>query len=225
MSDLQRGVVEARNMLSPNLENSLFLMIPPARSSLSIVTLNGYIFSKWRFRGAEILVALMLFSSFIPWEAILLPLVRFLQWTDLFGTFPGLVLTYVVCGVSVTTFNLRNFNINIPGSVVEVAAVDCEGDIEIYWRVILPLSLSAFAVASVTKFTNIWNDFLFGITMVPNPQPQPVNVALNKHSGSFSVDWNVVMAGALVAVLPTPHVYIGRGTLFVRGLISGAMKA
>ena len=157
---------------------------------------------------AEILFALLPFGSFIPREAILLPLVRFPQWTDLNGTLPRLVLTYVVYGVSVTTFNLRNFNINIPGSIVGVAAVDCEGDIEVYWRVILPLSMSGFA--SVIKFTNIWNDFLFGITMVPNPQTQPVNVALNKHSGSFSVDWNVVMAGAFVAALPAPHVYIGR---------------
>lgn len=150
---------------------------------------------------------------------------RFLQWIDPYGTLPGLVLTYVVHGVSVTTLILRNFNINISGSIVEVAAADCEGAIGVYWRVILPLSFSAFAATLVIQFTNIWNEFLFGITVTPNPQPQPVTIALDEHSGSFSVDWNVVMAGAFVAALPTAHVYIRLGMLFIRGSISGAVRA
>ena len=108
---------------------------------------------------------------------------------------------------------------------MEAATVDGAGIIEAFWRVILPLSLPAFAVALIFQFTNIWNDFLFGITVVPNPQSQPVTIALNNLSGSFSVDWNVVMAGAIVAALPTALVYIGLGKLFVRGLVSGAVKA
>ena len=108
------GFAEAWNMLSPNLKNSLFMVIPAALLSSFIGALNGYIFSKWRFRGSEILFALLLFGFFIPYQAILLPLVRFLQWIDLYGTLPGLVLTHVVYGVSVTTLIFRNFYINIP---------------------------------------------------------------------------------------------------------------
>ncbi len=219
------GFIEAWSMLSPNLKNSLVMVIPAALLSSIIGALNGYIFSKWRFRGSEILFALLLFGFFIPYQAILLPLVRFLQWIDLYGTLPGLVLTHVVYGVSVTTLIFRNFYINIPGSIVEAATVDGAGIIGVFWRVILPLSLPAFAVALIFQFTNIWNDFLFGITVVPNPQSQPVTIALNNLSGSFSVDWNVVMAGAIVAALPTALVYIGLGRLFVRGLVSGAVKA
>ena len=219
------GFIEAWSMLSPNLKNSLVMVIPAALLSSIIGALNGYIFSKWRFRGSEIFFALLLFGFFIPYQAILLPLVRFLQWIDLYGTLPGLVLTHVVYGVSVTTLIFRNFYINIPGSIVEAATVDGAGIIGVFWRVILPLSLPAFAVALIFQFTNIWNDFLFGITVVPNPQSQPVTIALNNLSGSFSVDWNVVMAGAIVAALPTALVYIGLGRLFVRGLVSGAVKA
>ncbi len=219
------GFAEAWAMLSPNLRNSLVMVIPAALLSSIIGALNGYVFSKWRFRGSEVLFALLLFGFFIPYQAILLPLVRFLQWINVYGTLPGLVLTHVVYGISVTTLIFRNFYVNIPGSIVEAATVDGAGMVETFWRVMLPLSLPAFAVTLIFQFTNIWNDFLFGITVVPNPKAQPVTIALNNLSGSFSVDWNVVMAGAVIAALPTALVYIGLGKFFVRGLVSGAIKA
>lgn len=88
-------------------------MILPARLSLIIVTLNGYIFSKWCLREPEILFGLLLLGSFIPCEAILLPLAGFVQWTDLFGTLLGLVLTHVVHEVSVTALILRNYYVTL----------------------------------------------------------------------------------------------------------------
>ena len=219
------GFAEAWAMLSPNMRNSLVMVVPAAIISSMIGAVNGYVFSKWRFWGSEFLFALLLFGFFIPYQAILLPLVRFLQWVGLYGTLPGLVLTHVVYGISVTTLIFRNFYINVPNSIVEAATVDGAGLLQTFWRVMLPLSLPAFAVTLIFQFTNIWNDFLFGITVVPNPPAQPVTIALNNLSGSFSVDWNVVMAGAVVAALPTAVVYIGLGRLFVRGLMSGAVKA
>ena len=219
------GFAEAWRMLSPNMRNSLAMVIPAALLSSLVGAVNGYVFSKWRFRGSELLFALLLFGFFIPYQAILLPLVRFLQWINLYGTIPGLVLTHVVYGISVTTLIFRNFYVNIPNSIVEAATVDGAGVMQTFVRVMLPLSLPAFAVTLIFQFTNIWNDFLFGITVVPNPQAQPITIALNNLSGSFSVDWNVVMAGAVVAALPTAIIYVGLGRLFVRGLVSGAVKA
>jgi len=219
------GFGKAWEMLSPNLQNSLLMVIPATLLSSIIGAINGYIFSKWRFRGSELLFALLLFGFFIPYQSILLPLVRFLQWLNMYGTLSGLILTHVVYGISVTTLIFRNFYIHIPSSIVEAATVDGAGMMETFWRVMMPLSLPAFAVALIFQFTNIWNDFLFGITVVPNPQFQPVTIALNNLSGSFSVDWNVVMAGAILAALPTALVYIGLGRLFVQGLVTGAVKA
>jgi glucose/mannose transport system permease protein len=88
----------------------------------------------------------------------------------------------------------------------------------------LPLSIPAFVVVGIFQFTNIWNDFLFGVTVVPNPKAQPVTIALNNLSGSFSVDWNVVMAGAVVAAIPTAIIYILLGRFFIRGLLAGSVK-
>jgi glucose/mannose transport system permease protein len=88
----------------------------------------------------------------------------------------------------------------------------------------LPLSLPGFVVAAIFQFTNIWNDFIFGITVVPDPARQPITVALNNLSGNFSVQWNTVMAGAVLAALPTALIYIFLGRFYVRGLTAGSLK-
>ncbi len=88
----------------------------------------------------------------------------------------------------------------------------------------LPLAIPAFIVGAIYQFTGIWNDFLFGIVIVPSPQAQPITVALNNLSGNYSVDWNVVMAGAIVSALPTALVYITLSRYFVRGLLAGSIK-
>ncbi len=218
------GFAEAWARLSPNLRNSLVMVVPATILSALIGSLNGYLFSKWRFRGSEVIFAVLLFGFFIPYQSILLPLVRFLQMIGLYGTLPGLVLTHVVYGIPVTTLIFRNFYASIPPSIIEAATVDGAGILQTYSRIILPLSAPAFVVTAIFQFTNIWNDFLFGITVVPNPQAQPVTIALNNLSGSFSVDWNVVMAGAVLAALPTALVYIFLGRFFIRGMVAGSVK-
>ena len=109
-------------------------------------------------------------------------------------------------------------------TLVEAARLDGAGVIRIFLFVMLPLALPAFVVVAIFQFTNIWNDFLFGVTILPNPNAQPVTVALNNLSGSFSVDWNVVMAGAVICALPTALIYILLGKFFVRGLLAGSVK-
>jgi glucose/mannose transport system permease protein len=141
-----------------------------------------------------------------------------------YGTLSGLVLVHVVYGLPVTTLIFRNFYANVPTELVEAARVDGANLATIFYRLMLPLSIPAFIVVGIFQFTNIWNDFLFGVIVVQNPNAQPVTIALNNLSGSFSVDWNVVMAGAVVAALPTALIYIFLSRFFVQGLLSGSVK-
>jgi glucose/mannose transport system permease protein len=218
------GFLEAAQKLSPNMLNSALMVIPATIISSLIGALNGYLLAKWKFRGADILFILMLFGFFIPYQTILLPLVRFLQMISLYGTIPGLVLVHVVYGLPITTLMFRNYFAGVPTELVEAACVDGANLITTFTRIMLPLSVPAFVVVGIFQFTNIWNDFLFGVTVVPNPASQPVTIALNNLSGNFSVDWNVVMAGAIVAALPTALVYFFLGRFFVRGLLAGSVK-
>ena len=218
------GFVEAWHRLEPNLGNSLMLAIPATILSAVWGSINGYVFAKWRFRGSNLLFGILVFGMFIPYQSILIPLIQFLQQVKLYGTIPGLIAVHVIYGIAITSLIFRNYYANIPDELMEAARIDGAGIVRIYTKVMLPLSMPGFVVVGIFQFTNIWNDFLFGVTILPNPSAQPVTVALNNLSGSFSVDWNVVMAGAVVAALPTALVYIFLGRFFVRGLLAGSVK-
>ncbi|MDX2683745.1 carbohydrate ABC transporter permease [Streptomyces sp. NY05-11A] len=155
---------------------------------------------------------------------ILVPLVRFLQSVELYGTLTGLTLVHIIYGIPITTLIFRNYYRGIPDEIIEAAQVDGAGKVSMFGRLILPLSLPGFVVCGIFQFTNVWNDFLFGITVVPDPTQQPVTVALNNLAGNFSVQWNTVMASALLAAIPTALVYILLGRFFVRGLTAGSVK-
>ncbi len=218
------GFLEAARKLWPNMQNSFLMVIPATIISSFLGALNGYLLSKWKFRGSDVLFIIMLFGFFIPYQTVLLPLVRFLQTIHVYGTILGLILCHVVYGLPITTLMFRNYFAGVPTELIEAASVDGASMLTTFWRVMLPLSVPAFIVVGIFQFTNIWNDFLFGVTIVPNPAAQPVTIALNNLSGSFSVDWNVVMAGAVIAALPTALVYIFLGRHFVRGLLAGSVK-
>ena len=218
------GFREAFQRLAPSMGNSLLIAIPATIISACWGSVNGYLFSKWRFPGSNVLFALLVFGMFIPYQSILIPLIQFLEMIRLYGTIPGLVAVHVIYGLPIVTLIFRNYFTNIPDEMVEAARIDGAGLVRIFTNVMLPLSLPAFVVVCIFQFTNIWNDFLFGVTILTNPQAQPVTVALNNLQGSYSVDWNVVMAGALTAALPTALVYIFLGRFFIRGLLAGSVK-
>jgi glucose/mannose transport system permease protein len=218
------GFVEAFQRLGPSMGNSLLIAIPATILSACWGSINGYLFSKWKFRGSNVLFALLVFGMFIPYQSILIPLIQFLEMIRLYGTIPGLIVVHVIYGLPIVTLIFRNYFTNIPDEMVEAARIDGAGLVRIFTNVMLPLSLPAFVVVCIFQFTNIWNDFLFGVTILTNPQAQPVTVALNNLQGSYSVDWNVVMAGAITAALPTALVYIFLGRFFIRGLLAGSVK-
>jgi glucose/mannose transport system permease protein len=218
------GFGEAWNKLSPSLWNSFQLTIPATILSSILGSINGYIFSKWKFPGANYLFALLVFGMFIPYQSILIPLVQFLQMVRLYGSIPGLIVVHVIYGLPITSLIFRNFFTNIPDEMLEAARIDGAGVIRTFFKIMLPLGRPAFVVVGIFQFTNIWNDFLFGISVVPNPAAQPVTVAVNNLQGSYSVDWNVVMAGSVLVALPTLLIYVFLGRFFVRGLLAGSVK-
>jgi len=166
----------------------------------------------------------MLVGMFIPYQTILIPMVRFLQYIHLYGTLPGLALVHIVYGIPITSLMFRNFYVSIPKAIVEAASIDGAGLLKTFARIIIPLSIPGFVVAGLFQFTNIWNDFLFGIVAIPNPTMQPVTAALNNLAGTQTVDWNVLMAGSLIAALPTALIYLLLGRYYIQGLTAGSVK-
>ncbi len=211
--------------LSNNFWNSVRLAVPATLLSAALGSMNGYVLSKWRFRGSDSLFALLLFGMFIPYQSILIPLVQVLSRIGLYGSIPGLIFVHVVYGIPITTLIFRNYYATVPGELVEAGKIDGAGILGIYRSIMFPISMPAFAVVMIWQFTSIWNDFLFGVIVTSRPAVQPITVALNNLAGSYIVEWNVQMAGALLAALPTMLLYIVLGRYFMRGLLAGSLKA
>jgi glucose/mannose transport system permease protein len=210
--------------LSRNLLNSINLTVPATIISSLLGSLNGYVLSKWKFRGANIVFPLMLFGMFIPYQSVLIPLTQTLSVIGLGGTLWGLVLVHVVYGIPITTLIFRNYYAGIPTDLVEAARIDGAGILGVYWRIMFPISMPGFVVVIIWQFTNIWNEFLFAVSILQKPELQPVTVALRNLSGSQIKEWNMVMAGALIVALPTLLIYIIMGRYFIRGLLAGSVK-
>lgn len=217
------GFLTAIESFLPNLRNSFLLVIPATIISAMMGSLNGYVLSKWKFPGANVLFPLMLFGMFIPYQSILIPLFQFLNSVGLYGTIPGLILVHVVYGLPITTLIFRNYYTEVPTEMVEAAQIDGAGFFGVYRWVMFPISLPGFVVVIIWQFTQIWNEFLFAVTLTTT-ETQPITVKLSQLAGGEAVKWNLPMAGALLAAIPTLLVYILLGRYFIRGLLAGSVK-
>jgi len=214
----------AFDRLAPAFFNSVLLAVPGTVLSAFLGSINGYVLSKWRFRGASVIFPLLLFGIFIPYQSVLIPLVTVLQRIGLYGGIPGLILTHVVYGIPITTLIFRNYYAGVPTELVEAGRIDGATVLGIYRHVLIPLSIPAFVVVMIWQFTSIWNEFLFAVVITQNPASQPITVALQNLAGSLLAQYQVQMAGALITAAPTLLVYILLGRYFLRGLLAGALK-
>ena len=211
--------------LRPYFWNSVLLAVPAVIISTMIGALNGYVVAQWRFKGANVLFALMLFGCFIPFQVVLLPMARVLGLMGLAGSIGGLIFVHVIYGIGFTTLFFRNYYVTIPTELVKAAKVDGASFWRIFFSIFLPLSLPIIVVTVIWQFTQIWNDFLFGVSF-SQAGTQPVTVALNNivNSTTGVKEYNVDMAAAIIAALPTLLVYVVAGKYFIRGLTAGSVK-
>ncbi|MBL4829383.1 MAG: carbohydrate ABC transporter permease [Aliivibrio sp.] len=205
--------------------NSFKMVIPAVAISTILGALNGYVISKWKFRGSDMLFSLLLFGCFIPFQVILLPMAVTLGKLGLANTTTGLVMVHVIYGLAFTTLFFRNFYISVPDELVKAAKLDGAGFFTIFFKILLPISTPIIMVTVIWQFTAIWNDFLFGV-VYSGSDTQPITVALNNlvNTSTGIKEYNVDMAAAIIAALPTLVVYVFAGKYFVRGLTAGSVK-
>ena len=211
--------------LKPFFVNSLLMVVPAVALSTTLGALNGYVLSKWRFRGSETMFALLLFGVFMPMQVVLLPMSQVLGWLGIASSIWGLILVHILAGIPSTTLFFRNYYVGLPDELIKAAMLDGAGFWLIFRRIVLPLSTPILVVTLIWQFTNIWNDFLYGVVF-SGADSKPITVGLNNLSNTTSSvkEYNVDMAAALIAALPTLIVYVVAGKYFVRGLTAGAVK-
>lgn len=211
--------------LRPYFLNSILMVVPAVFLSTILGALNGYVLTKWHFRGANVVFGLMLLACFIPFQIVLIPMARILGILGLAGTIPGLIMVHTVYGLGFTTLFFRNYYAAFPTELVRAAQIDGASFFQVFRRILLPSSGPIIVVTVIWQFTNVWNDFLFGASF-SSYDSTPITVALNNlvNSSTGVKEYNVHFAGAILAALPTLIVYIVSGRYFVRGLMAGAVK-
>ena len=205
--------------------NSVKITVPAVLISTIVGAINGYVLSKWRFRGSNLFFGMLLVGTMLPFQVVLLPMARTLGELGLAGTVSGLIMVHVIYGIAFTTLFFRNFYIGVPDELVHAARIDGAGFWRIFFRIMLPMSLPIIMVSLIWQMTQIWNDFLFGV-VYSSGDAQPITVALNNlvNSTTGVKEYNVDMAAAIIAALPTLLVYVVAGSYFVRGMTAGAVK-
>jgi glucose/mannose transport system permease protein len=211
--------------LQPFFFNSIRMVVPAVLLSTFIGAFNGYVFAHWRFRHADALFTALLVGCFIPFQAVILPMAQLLGRVGMANTTAALVFVHVVYGTTFTTMFFRNYYLGLPSELIRAARIDGAGFFLIFRRIVLPLSGPIFVVCVIWQFTQIWNDFLFGIVFASS-DAQPITVGLNNmvNTSTGVKEYNVNMAAAIIAALPTLLVYMVAGRYFVRGLTAGAIK-
>lgn len=211
--------------LKPYFINSILIVVPAVFLSTVSGALNGYVLTKWKFKGHNIVFGMMLLSCFIPFQIVIIPAAKVLGFLGLAGSIQGLILVHFAAGIGFSTLFFRNYYAAFPTELIKAAQIDGASFIQIFWRILLPSSGPIIVVTVIWQFTNQWNDFLFGASF-SGYGSTPMTVALNNlvNSSTGVKEYNVHFAGAIMAALPTLIVYIVSGKYFVRGLMAGSIK-
>ncbi len=212
-----------KRLVNP-LINSAKMSLLATFISSGIGSMTGYMFSKFKFKGSNILFLVIIIGFYIAPQSILIPLVLFMGKMGLYNSVASLVLTHTAYGVPITTMLFKNYYDNIPDELVDSAIVDGCDIPRIYTSIFLPLSLPGFAVVGIFQFTNIWNEFLFGLTLTQGVNSQPITVAVSNLKGTTVAAWNQICAGAIISTLPVVVIYVVLMNLIVKGLLMGSVK-
>ncbi len=211
--------------LSRGFWNSVRITVPSTLVSILIASVNGYALANWRFKGADLFFTILIIGAFIPYQVMIYPIVIVLREMGIYGTLTGLVIVHTIFGMPILTLLFRNYFTSLPEELFKAARIDGAGFWQIYFRIMLPMSLPIFVVAMILQVTGIWNDFLFGVVFT-RPEYYPMTVQLNNIVNSVQgvKEYNVNMAATLLTGAVPLIVYFVSGRLFVRGIAAGAVK-
>ena len=211
--------------LSRGFWNSVLITVPSVIVSIAIASVNGYALANWKFKGADIFFTILIVGAFIPYQVMIYPIVIILREIGLYGSLTGLVIVHSIFGMPILTLLFRNYFTSVPQELFKAARVDGAGFWQVYFRIMLPMSLPIFVVAIILQVTGIWNDFLFGVVYT-RPESYPMTVQLNNIVNSVQgvKEYNVNMAATILTGLVPLIVYFASGKLFVRGIAAGAVK-
>jgi len=213
----------AFRLIFPSLANSTLISFAVTLMSLFVGGLGGYYLARTRSTFVRILFVLVGIALYLPYQVILIPLVQIMARTRLALTHFGLIASYLVLNVPLASVLMGTFFLSIPRELEDAAEVDGASKVQIFFRIVTPISLPAYASVAIIIFTQVWNEFLLALTL-STPLTTTIQVKLAEVKGSYVALYNLQMAAALIGVLIPLGFFLLLGKYFIRGILAGALK-
>ncbi len=210
--------------LEKYLLNSFIITLPALIGTLFLSSLSAYALARFKFTGNRLIFFLYVGGMMLPFQVLMLPVFRLTDALGLYDTYTGVILFHTAFQLGFCTFLLRNYMRTIPGEILEAARIDGCSEFRIWWQIMVPLVMPALAAVATLEFTWIFNDYLWAIVLLRSDQLKPVTAGLAVLQGQYVMDWTVIVAGALLATVPTVAVFIFLQRYFIEGLTLGAAK-
>lgn len=210
--------------VSKYMLNSFIITIPALIGTIFLSSLSAYALARYKFPGNRPLYFMYVAGTMLPFQILLLPVFLLTNKLGLYNTYWGVILIHVAFQLGFCTFVLRNFMRTLPGDIMEAARIDGASEFGIYWRIVMPLTVPAIAAVATLEFTWIFNDYLWAIILVQTDDLKPVTAGLSTLQGQFVTNWPLIVAGALIAALPTLIVFFALQRYFIGGLTLGSGK-
>lgn len=206
------------------LLNSVMITIFGAAGSVFLGSICAYALSKWKFKLNNVFFIALVAATYLPFQAILIPLTKTMGALGLYDNIWGVVLVHSIFGMPMCTVMMRGYYQDVPDALVRQAMIDGNGVWAIYRKIVLPNTMIATITTFVFQCTSIWNEMLFALVLTDNTA-KPATMALNGMIGTTSANPNEMMAGAMILALPVLILYIFMGKYLISGQMSGAVTA
>lgn len=205
--------------------NSLAIAVPSVTMSIGVAAVTGYALALWQIRWANTFLFILFMCAFVPFQIILFPLIKITAALNIYGSIFGIAVIHTVLALPILTLIFNNFYRDIPRDIMSAATIDSGAFLKIFVELILPMSGNILIVTLIMMVTNVWNDYLIGVTF-GSQDTFPMTVILNNIASSATGEqqYNVFMAAALLTALPPLLVYFFLGRFFVQGITAGAIK-
>lgn len=214
----------ARSPMLLYLRNSIIITLPSVFFAVFFSAMAGYGLAIHKFKGRILIYAMFIAGNFVPFQILMIPVRTIFSKLDLLDTLLALIIFHTAFQIGFATFFLRNFIADLPMALVESARIEGATELTIFFRVILPLIRPALASLGVLLFTFIWNDFFWALTLVQSDAARPITFGLQALRGQWSISWNLIAAGSVVAAVPSILVFFVLQKQFIQGLTFGGVK-
>ncbi|MEM1810703.1 MAG: carbohydrate ABC transporter permease [Thermofilaceae archaeon] len=198
---------------------ALSTLLPVVMAAMMAYTLT---YIPLRYRTALFITVLFMMS--VPQQMVVIPLFMLYSKLGLLDRFLGIILLHSAWGTPWITFFMRNYFRLIPASLIEAARIDGASELTILWRILIPVSLPALLAASAIQFTWVWGDFFYALVFLSSPSNYVITQRLALLRGEYHIDWGLLSAGSIIAMLPPLLVYVLLRRFYIRGFVGWGVK-